>query len=59
LLRNEGALSGTYSLKDLKVELKPFTDYYEDFNLRAKALDYYEARLDNIQDNDGNMRDYQ
>ena len=59
LVKNRGASDGSYTLGKLKEDLKPFTDYYQDFNLRAKALDYYELRLDAIHDNQQNLQDYQ
>jgi hypothetical protein len=38
-------------------DLEPYNKYYEDFNIRGQALDYYEQRLNSIHDNDANLRD--
>jgi hypothetical protein len=35
LVKNSGSRDGSYTLAELKEEMKPFTDYYQDFNLRA------------------------
>jgi hypothetical protein len=59
LVRNSGAREGSYTLAELKEEMKPFTDYYQDFNLRAQALDYYELHLNATHDNQKNLQDFQ
>ena len=38
-------------------DLQPYMKYYEDFNLKSQALDFYEKRLDGIFDNEMNMKD--
>ena len=52
LVKNSGPAQGTYTLADLKQDLKPFADYYSDFNLRAKALDFYESRVEALSTSD-------
>jgi hypothetical protein len=41
----------------LKQDLEPYIKYYENFNLKNEALEFYEQRLDTIYDNEDNHKE--
>ena len=38
-------------------EIEPYVKYYENYNIRNEALEYYEQRLQGIFNNEASMRD--
>ena len=55
---HKSKIDPSYTVDALIKDLEPFSNHYKDFNLRNQALTFYENRIESLDKNEVNLKEF-